>query len=196
MLERKHHYVCNFIQDLELPRRTRTDMCLSLIGWFNLDSFINQRKLLFFGRICSFPQRAISFRILVRKLFELKYFNQPYINCASDFSKDCVDLLFKYHLSDYLTKSMDCVHFPSQRILKWIVYRSIFEYELKEWQQHINIDSDFYIFKKKQSISASSCKDSCIRLPYLRKKANYMISLCCHWFMCVIFVLVNCFVTN
>ena len=45
MLERTHHYVCKFIQGLH--RRTRTDMCLSLIGWFNLNSFINET---FFGR--------------------------------------------------------------------------------------------------------------------------------------------------
>lgn len=45
-------------------------------------------------------------------------------------------------------KVYDSGHFPSQRIWKRIVHRSIFEYELKEWQQRINIDSDFNIFKK------------------------------------------------
>ncbi|CAG2233240.1 unnamed protein product [Mytilus edulis] len=178
MLERTHHYVCKFIQGL--PRRTRTDMCLSLIGWLNLDSFINERKLLFFGRICNLPQRAISFRILVRKLFELKYFNQEYTNCASDFSKDCVDILYKYHLSDYLTKFMDSGHFPSQRIWKRIVHRSIFEYELKEWQQRINIDSDFNIFKKIHKVfQPHPAWTVALDFPYLRKQANYIVSLCC-----------------
>ncbi|CAG2187884.1 unnamed protein product [Mytilus edulis] len=178
MLERTHHYVCKFIQGL--PRRTRTDMCLSLIGWLNLDSFINERKLLFFGRICNLPQRAISFRILVRKLFELKYFNQEYTNCASDFSKDCVDILYKYHLSDYLTKFMDSGNFPSQRIWKRIVHRSIFEYELNEWQQRINIDSDFNIFKKIHKVfQPHPAWTVALDFPYLRKQANYIVSLCC-----------------
>ncbi|CAC5375857.1 unnamed protein product [Mytilus coruscus] len=179
MLERTHHYVCKFIQGF--PRRTRTDMCLSLIGWFNLDSFINERKLLFFGRICNLPQRAISFRILVRRLFELKYFNQQnIINCASDFSKDCVDLLYKYHLLDYLTKFMSSGIFSSQRIWKRIVYRSVFEYELKEWQQRIGIDSDFNIFKKIHKIfQPHPAWTVSLDFPYLRKQANYIVSLCC-----------------
>ncbi|CAG2206950.1 unnamed protein product [Mytilus edulis] len=155
-------------------------MCLSLIGWFNLDSFINERKLLFFGRICNLPQRAISFRILVRRLFELQYFNQQNINCASDFSKDCVDLFYIHHLSDYLTKFMTSETFPSQRIWKRIVYRSIFEYELKEWQQRISIDNDLNIFQKIFKIfHPHPAWTVVLDFPYLRKQANYIVSLCC-----------------
>ena len=40
MLERTHRYICKSIQGL--PKLTRTDMCLSLIGWYSLESFIDE----------------------------------------------------------------------------------------------------------------------------------------------------------
>ncbi|VDI27522.1 Hypothetical predicted protein [Mytilus galloprovincialis] len=75
---------------------------------------------------------------------------------------------------------MDSGNFPSQRIWKRIVHRSIFEYELNEWQQRINIDSDFNIFKKIHKVfQPHPAWTVALDFPYLRKQANYIVSLCC-----------------
>ncbi len=63
MLERTHRYICKNIQGL--PRLTRTDMCLSLLGWTSIKSFVNERKLLFLGRVCNLPPTSISLMILI-----------------------------------------------------------------------------------------------------------------------------------
>ncbi|CAC5393982.1 unnamed protein product [Mytilus coruscus] len=55
-----------------------------------------------------------------------------------------------------------------------------FEYELKEWQQRINIDSDFNIFKKIHKIfQPHPAWTVALDFPYLRKQANHIVSLCC-----------------
>lgn len=58
-------------------------------------------------------QTAILFRILVRKLFAIKYVNQRNNYCTSDFIQDSVDLPYKYNLSGYLTQCMYSRTVPS-----------------------------------------------------------------------------------
>ena len=115
MLERTHRYICKSIQGL--PKLTRTDMCLSLIGWYSLESFIDERKLLFFGRICNLPPTAISFRILIRRLFTLRF-------CVNDagpqqlgFVCDCIKLLEKYDLLHFTDTFLANGVFPTMN--KW-----------------------------------------------------------------------------
>jgi len=45
MLERTQRYIWKSIQ--EIPRRTRSDMCMSLINWFSLESYVDEKKLSF-----------------------------------------------------------------------------------------------------------------------------------------------------
>ncbi|VDI05809.1 Hypothetical predicted protein [Mytilus galloprovincialis] len=42
MLERTQHYICKKIQGL--PRRTRSDMCLPMIGWFSIESYVDEKE--------------------------------------------------------------------------------------------------------------------------------------------------------
>jgi hypothetical protein len=60
--------VSDCIHAVSLTVLRKTHWCLSLIGWYTINAFICERKLLFFGRICNLPQTAISFRILIRRL--------------------------------------------------------------------------------------------------------------------------------
>ncbi|CAG2206613.1 unnamed protein product [Mytilus edulis] len=111
MLERTHHYICKFIQGL--PRRTRSDMCVSLLGWLSIESFICERKLLFFGRTCRLPYSAVSFRILLRRLIDARY-NQ--YDTRSGFACDIIEILTKYGLSKYLDQFLNDGQFPSSAI--------------------------------------------------------------------------------
>ncbi|VDI42128.1 Hypothetical predicted protein, partial [Mytilus galloprovincialis] len=49
LLERAQRYVCKSIQGL--PRQTRSDMVNALIGWKSAESYIDERKLLFLGKV-------------------------------------------------------------------------------------------------------------------------------------------------
>jgi hypothetical protein len=58
----------------------RSGMCLSLINWFSLESYVDEKKLSFFGRIWNLPSYAIPFRILIRRINDLKYNNNNHPN--------------------------------------------------------------------------------------------------------------------
>ncbi len=49
-LEVAHRFAAKVI--LDLPKLTRSDICLALIGWGSMTSIIDSRKLLFLGRMC------------------------------------------------------------------------------------------------------------------------------------------------
>ena len=128
MLERTHRYICKTIQGL--PKLTRSDMCLSLIGWYTINAFISERKLLFFERICNLPQTAISFRILIRRLFVIKHSANNHKPLG--FTNDCVKLFQKYNLMEFVDVFLMNGTFPLMRIWKHLVYDTILKYELSE----------------------------------------------------------------
>ena len=117
MLERAQRYICKTIQGL--PKLTRTDMCLSLLGWKSIYSMISEKKLLFLGQICNLPVKAISFRILVRRLITIK--QCPNNMKKLGFTYDCVSLIGKYNLREYLDTFIDYGKFPSKQTWKKIV---------------------------------------------------------------------------
>jgi hypothetical protein len=64
MIARTQRYIGKSIQGL--LRRTRSGMCLSLINWFSLESYVDEKKLSFFGR----PQFAAVQSLRVSYLFD------------------------------------------------------------------------------------------------------------------------------
>ena len=176
MLERTHRYVCKFIQNL--PRLTRTDMCLSLIGWNTIDAYICEKKLLFFGRICNLPQTAISLRILVRRLFSLQY--TMYANRTLGFTSDCVNILQKYNLTNFLDVFLANGPFPPIQIWKRIVRNEIQTKELADWNQRLCDDNDFRCFRQiHKTLQPHPAWTVALNNPHLRKHAHYVVSLCC-----------------
>ena len=131
MLERTHRHIRKSIQGL--PRSTRTDTCLSLIGWVSIEAMICERKLLFFGRICNLPHTSVSFRILV---FSLKYRDHD-LNVLG-FTADCVSIMIKYNLSGFLDVIISNGHFPSRRTWKTTVKSTALSFKLKERSQPIS----------------------------------------------------------
>ena len=176
MLERTHRYICKTIQGL--PKLTRSDMCLSLIGWYTINAFISERKLLFFGRICNLPQTAISFRILIRRLFVIKHSANNHKTLG--FTNDCVKLFQKYNLVEFVDVFLTNGTFPSMRTWKHLVYDTIRKYELSEWIQRLNDDDEFDRFRSiHQVYQPHQAWTVALSHPHLRKQAHYIVSLCC-----------------
>ena len=176
MLERAHHRICKNIQGL--PRKTRTDMCLSLIGWFSIESYISEKKLLFFGKICRLPSQAASYRIFIRRLNDFKYNDGSHPNIG--FLCDIVEILQKYKLSDYLDNFIQNATFPQKSQWKRIIKTAFSDIEILNWKVRIDNDSDFSAFKLIQlSYSSHPAWTIAKNYPYLRKHAHFLISVCC-----------------
>ncbi|CAG2220498.1 unnamed protein product [Mytilus edulis] len=175
MLERTHHYICKFIQGL--PRRTRSDMCVSLLGWLSIESFICERKLLFFGRTCRLPYSAVSFRILLRRLIDARY-NQ--YDTRSGFACDIIEILTKYGLSKYLDQFLNDGQFPSSAIWKSVVKTSIYQVEVVKWHHRMAVDPDFVVFKDIHSFCVPHAAwRVALRHPLMRRQAHFVTSTCC-----------------
>jgi hypothetical protein len=176
MLEQTHRYICKTTQGL--PKLTRSDMCLPLIGWYTINAFISERKLLFFGRICNLPQTAISFRILIRRLFVIKHSANNHKTLG--FTNDCVKLFQKYNLMEFVDVFLMNGTFPSMRTWKHLVYDTIRKYELSEWTQRLNDNDEFDSFKSiYQVYQPHPAWTVALSHPHLRKQAHYIVSLYC-----------------
>ena len=60
LLERAHQYICKYVKGL--PKRTRTDICSSLLGWTSITCMIDIKMLLFFGSFATFHPDAFHGR--------------------------------------------------------------------------------------------------------------------------------------
>ncbi|CAG2213722.1 unnamed protein product [Mytilus edulis] len=71
LLERAQRYVCKSIQGL--PRQTRSDMVNALIGWKSAESYIDERKLLFLGKLVLMKDSMLPKQIFLTRAMEFKY---------------------------------------------------------------------------------------------------------------------------
>ncbi|CAC5368106.1 unnamed protein product [Mytilus coruscus] len=176
MLERTQHYVCKNTQGL--PRRTQSDMCLPMIGWFSIESYVDEKKLLFLGRICNLPCESVSFRILIRRVNDFKYNDGSHSNLG--FTVDIMNILQKYDSSTYFDDFCETGLFPSPLVWGSIVKTAVAAFEIVNWTRRINIDEDFVAFKTiKKAFAPHSAWTIALKHPNLRKQAHYLISVCC-----------------
>ncbi|CAG2254984.1 ACAP [Mytilus edulis] len=172
MLERTQHYICKNIQGL--PRRTRSDMCLPMIGWFSIESYVDEKKLYFLGRICNLPCESISFRILIRRVNDFKYNDGSYSNLG--FTVDIINILRKYELSSYFNDFCETGTFSNTSNMEAHCQNSSAAFEIVDWTRRFNIDDDFVAFTMIKKYTPHPAWTTALKRPYLRTQAHYLIS--------------------
>ncbi|WAR15073.1 hypothetical protein MAR_005178, partial [Mya arenaria] len=76
------------------PIRTRTDICLAMLGWKRIESEINLKKLMFLERLCNMPTTVLTKQIFNKRL--------ALFSCITDkciqkgFVPDIIRILSKY----------------------------------------------------------------------------------------------------
>jgi len=92
-LERAHKACVKHMQNM--PTNTRTDVALSCIAVYPIETFIDRRKLLFLGQLChTDPGKRISILFLQRLV---KFMNSP--STTFGFLPDVYIILEKYSLN-------------------------------------------------------------------------------------------------
>jgi hypothetical protein len=124
--------------------RTRTDMCLSMIGWRNVECETDLRKLMFLCRLCNMPNSVLSYQVFNARL--------PQFVCSVEKRQKCfipgvIEILQKYTLSHHLVKYRQNGIFPCHHIWKSLCKHSIRNYEHNNWTARINADDTFRRFK-------------------------------------------------
>ena len=110
-MERAHRFCIKYMQGLH--RRTRTDIALSMIAIYSIESEIDFKKLILFGQLC-----RLNFEHWIRVVFLNRVCSYS-INGTKqiDFIPDIVSILGKYSLLDVLTAYRRDGVFPSR--LTW-----------------------------------------------------------------------------
>ncbi|WAR32008.1 hypothetical protein MAR_034550 [Mya arenaria] len=78
------------------PIRTRTDICLAMLGWKRIESEINLKKLMFLERLCNMPTSVLTKQIFNKRL--------ALFSCRTDkciqkgFIPDIIRIFSKYNL--------------------------------------------------------------------------------------------------
>ena len=137
-LEVAHRFCLKFAQGL--PKLTRTDIALGILGVSSLETYIGMRKLNFLGILCkSNPMFIVKFLFMTR-LFQFQ------CNCTKShrgFIPDIVRILNKYSLHTYLTDFISCGYFPSKLAWKNICKSAIWCREELQWKIRLSESSDF-----------------------------------------------------
>jgi hypothetical protein len=93
-----------------LPQHTRCDIYESLLGLLPISAEIDERKLLFFGRLCNLDIKTLTKKIFLHRLFT--YIQSPELKHLG-FIHDVVRLLYKYNLHGHQQQYLQDGDFPS-----------------------------------------------------------------------------------
>lgn len=166
LLERAHRYCVKYMQNLRL--RCRTDVALSLLGIWSLESEINYRKLILFGQFC-----RLNSEIWVKNVFLVRLDSfSTYGQSQEGFISDIVRLLEQYALRQYLDQYLLTGHFPSKYSWKREIRSKINSHEVGNWYNRISapefsrfrcLHSEFkpcelWVFSKKKPTFLPQCR--------------------------------------
>ena len=114
------HFVCKNAQNL--PKGTRSDICETLFNTLPIQSEIDARKLLFFGRLCRLDCDALPKKIFLMRLFS---FTENLASAQLGFIPDIMNLLATYYLFEHVHSWLFSGSFPTKFTWKRIVCAAV-----------------------------------------------------------------------
>ena len=101
-----------------------------MVNILNIESYIDKRKLLFFGRLCRLKCSKLAKNVFIERIYHHENNNKSGTGPVEDMCR----IIYKYDLSGYLEKfSMD-TSFPDKYPWRNIVNQAIFKYEAMTFQ--------------------------------------------------------------
>jgi hypothetical protein len=170
-LERVQHFFLKVIQGL--PKRTRSDIVMGLIGVRSLESLIHQRKL---GALCNLRRDCVVKRLFLTRLYESDFLKPL---CKQGFIPDIWCLVNTYKLQDVLHNCMYSQSFPSKDCWKHMVKNSILQREEHLWWTRINIDPDLAMYSRMQNnLQPNIWWTLSQKVPNLLRPCRTVVKLC------------------
>lgn len=129
---------------LNLQKRTRSDMCQSILGLHPIIAYIDKRKLYFLQKLCKLDDDFMSKTIFLTRLFS--YFIDKN-RTQYGFIPDVLTIVSKYGLETYMNNYLLNGQFPEKHVWKVIVNEAVNNFQTEQWILRINSDTDFRRFK-------------------------------------------------
>ena len=173
MLESAHRYCIKYIQGFH--PRTRTDICLPMVGCANIEAYIDKKKLLFLRRLIVSP-----FTSRVRDLAFYRCSSTLLLDNTTGFFKNILGILEKYNLLEYLQNFMQSGTFPTKGCWKNIVKSRISTVQQQLWLDRIDNNSEFRRFKKihKELFKTCNIWNAAMLFPEILHKFAFLARLC------------------
>lgn len=141
ILERAHRQCIKFMQGL--PKRTRSDIAVGLLGSMYVEAEIDLHKLRFLGQLIHLPSFRVAKHIFVNRL--IAYIQNPTVTIG--FIPDIYRILVKYGLLNYLQVFSETGMFPMKFVWKKTINDKIRGHEQQLWHSRTDDDGDLSRFK-------------------------------------------------
>jgi exonuclease III len=173
-LERVHHFCVKVLQGL--PKRTRSDIALGLLGLGPLESYIHKRKLTFLGALCNLKRDCVVKRLFLMRLFESDFCTPQ---AMGGFIPDVWNILRAYGLDDTLRNFISTKVFPSSNSWKYLVKSKIRLRVERMWQSRLCLDRDLCRFGILQDkLCPNIWWVLSRRIPYALRSCRCVVKLC------------------
>ncbi len=171
-LEKVHRQCIKRMQGL--PTITRTDMALGMMGIFSLESYIDECRLKFMGRLCTTKCYQLAKEVF---LFLATRYNTSTSKLTLGYVPEIVRVLNKYNLLNYLTVYIHGGTFPSKVQWKAIVKNRVRIVQTNLTMSRMQYDVDFTKFLKVvNSINLPSKFWLCVRkYPNMLSKVRRLV---------------------
>lgn len=116
-----------------LPKRTSTDLALSLLNIHNIEYEIDYRKLIFLGQLCCLPSEYRAKEIFLHRLIN---FNSK-VSLQQGFIPDIYRILGKYSLTETVYSFVNSGLFFSKLTWKRLVRDRVCEISERNWVERV-----------------------------------------------------------
>lgn len=127
------------------PIRTRTDICLAMLGMKSIESQIDIKKLTFLECLCNMPVHVLS-----KQIFNLRlamYACRTNKITQRGYIPDIINILSKYNLLPVITRYSYTGQFPTKSAWKITCKKAVYQHHLNKWKQRLQNDASFTRFR-------------------------------------------------
>jgi hypothetical protein len=117
-----HRFCLKRVQSL--PKRSRSVIVHSMVKIWSIESYIDNKKLLFLGRLCRLSSKTLAKQVFLEMLYAYKTCNST-SGCVYNFC--CI--LSKYELYDYINTFLNQTFFPSKNEWRKIVTNAVWAHD-------------------------------------------------------------------
>ena len=131
ILEISQRYFVRFI--LSMDKRSPSDSCISNVGLWTVEGYIDKMKLLFFGRLCRSKSTTVHKQLFNFRLGQILAGESSQISLTYEFMK----ILTKYDLNVFIENFLVENFIPDKLLWRKIVKQSVEIYEENKWKKSV-----------------------------------------------------------
>lgn len=141
ILNRTNRFAAKRLQGL--GPQTKSEAAIGSIGLWNIEGYIDKRKLLFLGNLCRAETNSVQKEIFIFRLYSFLYGSSQK---NQGFVPDIYRILHKYNLREVMDDYLVNQSFPSKNLWKNLVVNTIDRTQMVNWRFGIATKPELQVF--------------------------------------------------